>query len=408
MTVASQPGTKTVNFYDPVCGFRVEKNVFPPPLPTETKAFSSGMTVQEIGSMDQLKSLWRNNITADLRVPLDAHSRRILREELRKAFTDKADLEAVDQIADTWQPTDDRMLKVLGRLLTNAGGHDMNLSTTVDRLNHEKALWLEERRRLLEERAALTADVNKLLEENAKLLRGQTPALGVAIAEKAALTSKIGDLENTLSQTIRQKADVERERDILRRDAQRNVQIALDEYETQVVRKLTKVAEEHKATVAENTSLKGEVRRLMDKMATQEATNMAKDEVAKMDQTEQAEAPVEKLRSGDEVYCKVSGEGPFVLVAQVDEAQVEFANPIAGRKNSFHCGKLPVYDVWVARCKDASFRTLPAPTLTKTPPKSNLSLAGLKGVVTSDVTAKLVQYIVWGAIIAMMYAQRVG
>jgi hypothetical protein len=90
-------------------------------------------------------------------------------------------------------------------------------------------------------------------------------------------------------------------------------------------------------------------------------------------------------------------------MTQVDEAHIEYANPIANKKNSFTCGKLPVTNAWLVRCKDGTFRTLPAPALTKILPKRKFSLGGVKGAITSDVTAKLFQAAIWVTMLTLLY-----
>ena len=122
-----------------------------------------------------------------------------------------------------------------------------------------------------------------------------------------------------------------------------------------------------------------------------------------MSETENETVETETLSCGDAVYCKVSGEGPFVLMTEVDEAIIEYSNPISGRKNAFNCGKLPITNAWLVRCKDGSMRTFPSPALTKERPRSSFSLAGVKGVITSDVTAKLVQFVIWAAILTALF-----
>jgi hypothetical protein len=390
-----KPETRTVNYFDPVAGCRVQKDVTVPP-PAKVKDLN-GMTVEEIPSMDALKSLWCNNITADLRVPLSSHSRNVLREALSKAFTDQADKDAVAELCSSWQPTDDRVVKLLGRLLTNAGGQDVNKSALVDRMVHEKALWQDERARLHRERDALTQDVNKLLSENRQLAQQSSSQ------DLAYLGLRINGLENSLTQTIKQKLAVEQERDNLRRDAQRNVEIALTEYETTVMGKMADVAKDHKMVVDENLALKSEIRHLNQQVNTTQKESAVVNNPQKVAET----TPVEALKSGDEVYCKVSGEGPFVLVTKIDEAQIEYANPVSGRKNSFNVGKLPIFDAWLVRCKDTTFRTMPEATLTNAAPRSRLSFDGLKRVVTSDVTSKLAQAAIWATLVALL-VQRTG
>jgi hypothetical protein len=442
MPASYSPKHQTVDYFDPAAGCRVQKDV--------AIRMPSGLTVQEIPSVADLKSKWHNDIVKDLEVPLVHHARGVLREELLKAFTNQADRDAVTRLCETWQPNDDRAVKLLGRLLMDSLNNNeakMHANAMVDRLAHEKALLEQERGRLIDERNALTADVGKLMSENAKLLRGQQPAASTLAAERAgaasrileldqklnqttrqgiedrtALNRKIDVLENTLTQTIRQKADVERERDILRREAQRNVEIALSEYETGVMTKLAKVGEEHKAVVAENNSLKSEVQYFKRKNieavgeihSLKSETNKARAEEAQEKEKKNsmnevntaAVTPVEGLSSGDEVYCKVSGEGPFVLVTQIEESTVEYSNPVAGRKNAFNVGKLPLYNAWLVRCKDTTFRTLPAATLTKATRKSSFSLAGVRGFITSDVTAKVAQAAIWATMLTMLYMQR--
>lgn len=398
MPASLKPQTKTVNYFDPVAGCRVQKDVTVPP-PAKVNDLN-GMTVEEIPSMGALKSLWCNNITADMRVPLESHSRNVIREELRKVFTDQADKDAVDELCSTWQPTDDRVVKLLGRLLTNAGGQDMNKAALVDRMVHEKALWQDERARLLRERDALTQDVGKLLSEN-RMLTSRAQPLHVD-PQIAALTSTLKATESALTSVLQQNASVKAERDALRRDAQRNVEIALTEYETTVMGKMADVAKDHKMVVDENLALKSEIRHLNQQVNTKKESAVVNNPQKVAETT-----PVEALKSGDEVYCKVSGEGPFVLVTKIDEAQIEYANPVSGRKNSFNVGKLPIYDAWLVRCKDTTFRTMPEATLTNTAPKSSISFDGVKRLVTSDVTAKLAQAAIWATLIALL-VQRAG
>lgn len=406
MTTSSQ---KSVSYFDPTKQCRVTKDIqIPPPIKMQDLG---GLSVQEIRSMDDLKSLWCNNITADLSVPLDSHSRTVLKEEIQKAFPDKADKDAIADLCSTWLPNDDRAVKILGRLLSDArelrAWKDLSMASHTQ-LVHENGLLREKAKHLEAEVRALTGDVTSLVKQRDEAMRGSS----ATPAEREGFVRKIGELEGVLSRTLHEKVQAEADRDAarresdgLRRSAKRDVESAVTEYESAVMAKLGDVASAHKVAVAENKELKAENSRLRNQLTPVCASTREK-EVAV---TGEKMAEEDRLKEGDEVYCKVSDEGPFVLVSRVDEAHIEYANPITDKKHkSFYVGKLPVLNVWLVRCKDASFRTLPEATLTKTAPRSNLSMSfsGVRSVVTSDVTARLFQAAIWASMIVLLYMQR--
>lgn len=375
-------GTKTIKYFEASLGRYVEKEITVPPR-AKVKAFASGLTVEEIPDV----KLGESSV-AMLGVPLTAHTRNALQVELLKVITSETERAAILDLCQTWQVTDDRALKLIGRLITENGQRTeetMARSTTVARLEHEKALWEQDRSKYKDEVKALNGDVKKLVEERDALKNNKC---------SKSLYDRIVTLEATKVQLIE-------ERDALMRDAQRNVEIALVDYENEVMKRLGSVAEEHNKKAKEVNDLKKEIVRLKDQVKRDneqvKERNMSENE----NTTEAVE--VETLSAGDEVYCKVSGDGPFVLMTQVDEATVEYSNPIANKKNAFSVGNLPVLNAWLVRCKDATFRTLPAPALTKIAPKSTMSFGGVKRLVTSDVTSKLFQAAIWVTMLTLLF-----
>jgi len=435
------PDAKTVSFFDPRQGHQVEKTI-KVPNPSKVTSLPSGATVQEIESMDALKAMWKRNILEDVVTPLTHHSRQILVEQLKAALHEPDEHEAVDAMASTWQPPDDIALKVMGRLIGAVGEqrqgreNDMNARA---QLLHEKELWIDEKKRLVEEQTALTKDVVKLVKERDDALRrarnedtvranndarGAREGLAREIQLHAETRARWRQTDQALTNAIRENAELTKERDALIRNAQRETEITLTEYENEVTKRLTSVAVDHKKlaeelarVLAENASLKGE-RNVLRSQVKQNQVEInqrvakAKREERIMSVTETTPQTVDStediLRSGDEVFTKVAGEGPYVLLTQVDEAHAEYANPISGKKNHFNCGKLPLTEAWLVRCKDGSMRTLPAAALTKKQPKSSFSFGGVKRLVTSDVTAKLFQATIWITILTLLYLQRAG
>lgn len=390
---------KTVRYFDPSNGCHVTKEVVVPP-PATVHELSTGATVQEIGSMEELKSLWRNDILQDVMTPLTSHSRQVLRQELQRVLTEPDEHEAINHLAASWHANDDRVLRLIGRLIGEAEKQRIKRERQMSRretLLHEKNLWLDEKKRLKDEVKALTADISKLVNERDE-------------AKKAAANTKgTVYLEGQLRQTQERLKQVEQERDILRRDAQRNVEIALTEYESTVMEKLGSVAADHKVAVEENKELKNRVATLREALAskvTMQDTTVPKGSVTmseNVSQTTNDVPEVETLRCGDEVHCKISGEGPFVLITQVEEGTVRYANPVPGTKNHFHAGDVPIANPWLVRDRTGAMQCLPAAILTKQAPKRAISFGGVKRLVTSDVTAKLFQAAIWVAMLTLLY-----
>jgi len=388
---------KTVTYFDPSQGRIVAKNLFPFTHPPAANTLPSGATVQEIDSAEDLKTMWNKSLISDLASPLAQHGRGILQSELLRVIVDASEREAIDTLCSTHHFNDDRLLKLIGRLVGEIDHQREKQEKTVtkrENLLHEKEMWLQEKQRLKDENKALLVDVQSIMQERDK-------ALKFSDYNADSLRAQVADLQNALATAV---VAVEADREDLRRDAARNIEIALTEYESAVVGKLGSVAAEHKVVMDENRKLKEEL------SATRELLSQTNAQVQKesvmMNEIQNNNVVVEvvdELRAGDEVYCKVSGEGPFVLMTQVDEAVVEYANPISNKRNSFNCGKLPIHNAWLVRCKDGTMRTLPAPALTKARPKSSFSLGGIKSLVTSDVTAKLFQAAIWAAMLTLLY-----
>ena len=420
------PGkTRTVNYIDPTSGVRVTKEVEIPP-PVKVQTLSSGATVEEIPSMEALTALWAKGIISDLVTPLTHQSRQVLADELKKNLKGQEEHQAIDALASTWQVPDDVALKVLGRLSEAVEKQKRKRGKSVERtahMKHNAVLMQEKINRLEEENKTLHADVTKIVNERDSLKRsfGQRADFSRQDREareaRAALRQseddhrctqvRLAQTEQALTQAINEGSSVRAERDALQRDAQRNLEIALAEYESAVVGKLAAVASDHNEKAkdvvrlnAEIAALKGERNVLNSLVEEQQSIAKVQKENA-MSETETNEP--ETLRCGDKVFCKVSGEGPFVLMTQVDEAFIEYANPISGRKSSFNCGKLPITNGWLTRCKDGSYRTFPAPALTREQPKRTMSFGGVKALVTADVTSKLFQAAIWVAMLTLLY-----
>jgi len=399
--------TKTVSYFDPARGVQVSKTIeVPDPLAVRT--LPDGATVEEIGSMEELKARWGQSLIADLSTPLNQHGREILRGEVLQAVLDENERGAIIALCQTHHFNDDRLLKLVGRLVAEVERQrqkrEMNVNKRANLL-HEKDMWLEKEQRLKDENKALLKDVEKVMRERDQALK--SAGYNQKNRDNTKLRSQVTSLQAALATACAGQSAAEQERDLLQRDAARNVEIALTEYESAVVGKLGSVAAEHKVAMDENRSLKTTVEGLKVALAAknQEAKvpkeSMMNPDEQNTNETENADV----LKAGDEVFCKVSGEGPFVLLTQVEEAQIEYANPISNKRNSFAVGKLPIHNAWLVRCKDATMRTLPAPVLTKVRPKSSFSFSGVKALVTSDVTSKLFQAAIWAAMLTLLYMQ---
>lgn len=394
--------TKTVSYFDPSKGCHITREVVVPP-PATVHELSSGATVQEIDSMEELKSLWRNDILQDVMTPLTSHSRQVLRQELQKVLTEPDEHDAINHLAASWQADDDRVMKLIGRLIGEVEKQRTKRERQMSRretLLHEKNLWLDEKKRMKDEIKSLTADVSKLVNERDEAKRA---------AQSQASTKGAVYLEGQLRQTQERLKQVEQERDITRRDAQRNIEIALTEYESTVMEKLGSVAADHKVTIEENKELKNRVATLREALAskaTMQDTTVPKGSVTmseNVSQTTNDVPEVETLRCGDQVHCKISGEGPFVLITQVEEGTVRYANPVPGTKNHFHAGDVPIARPWLVRDRTGAMQCLPAAILTKQAPKRAISFGGVKRLVTSDVTSKLFQAAIWVAMLTLLY-----
>ena len=430
----SERKTRKVSYLDPTTNQRVEKEVEIPP-PVDVKTLPCGASVQEVPGMDALTRLWTAGTSPDLATPLTHASRQALAEELKKALDE--DHEAIDALASTWQPPDDVALKVLNRLVKavrrqkQKRAENVGINTTAQ-LEHDKALLEQKVKRLEGDNKALNEDVKKLVNERDDLKKNGAAKGSVVIqtaqnearAARQALKTRDDDLratqvklsqtENALTASINESAALRKERDLLKSTLEQKVEEAITDYENSVTKKLVEVADEHNAKAIEVQQLREEVAtlkgernilrsRVEEAAQVKERAMSVNENVNEIPQTD--ERP---LTAGDEVYCKVSGEGPFVLMTQVDEANIEYANPISNKRNTFAVGRLPVGGCWLVRCKDGSFRTFPAPALTNVKPGRTFSLAGVKGLVTSDVTAKLFQAAIWVAMMTLLYLTRMG
>jgi hypothetical protein len=429
--------TRRVNYIDPHTGKRVEKVVEIPP-PAKVKTLSCGASVEEIPNLEALAALWtRSTRLGELVTPLAAASRQVLAEELKQALTEDGDHEAIDALSSTWQPTDDIVLKVLGRLSSGIARQREKRAKNVNKavqLKHERDCLADRVARYETENKTLHTDITKIVNERDALKRriGNVPraeneardarkAMRQAEDDHRCTQVRLEQTETALTGALNEGATVKNERDALLRDAQRNLEIALNEYEGEVVGKLASVAEDHNEKAKEVNRLQEEVSRLkgarnvLQSQVDDHQKNQlqrAKNNIAKVNKeremsenetTTETTGEQATLRCGDEVYTKVAGEGPFVLMTQVEEAQVEYTNPIANKRNSFSCGKLPVYNAWLTRCKDGTYRTFPAPALTTERPKSTLSFNGVKSMVTSDVTSKMFQAAIWISMLTLLF-----
>lgn len=458
--------TKKISYFDPKLGRKVEREV--------RKPLSCGATVEEIGSMEELQKKWNESLVLDLSSPLASHGRGILQSEILKTITDETERAAITDLCATHHFNDDRLLKLIGRILTESNSGEDKMVSAVQ-TEHERAIWKQALENLKIENKALVEDVKKLYNsqpsktrsdklacearDEARVVRGQLSDaqakfsrlntqfqthVNVTAVTAATLRKEVGTLRKerdslalrrndhpdvidqiaTLSiqkdDLIKEKRAIAVERDALKRDAQRNIENALTEYETEVMGKLASVAEaridnvnEVSILTAEVNSLTLTIEKLQDANAglgrqIHQINNIATKERSTMNdeaETTFNENDIEVLRCRDIVYTQVSGEGPFVLITQVEEALVEYSNPISNRKNAFNCGKLPITDAWLVRCKDGTMRTFPAPALTKVLPKSSMSFGGVKRLITSDVTAKLFQAAIWISMLTLLFQQ---
>ena len=414
--------TRQVSYIDPVSGKQIVKMVDIPP-PAKVTTLGSGAEVQEVESMEALTALWAQDIISDLVTPLTAHSRQVLSEELKKSLTESDEHQAIDALAQTWKVPDDVALKVLGRLAKAVQKQKQKRGKTVSKtvvLNHQNGILQERLVRLEEENKTLHLDVAKVVNERDALkahanqrvdfsrqdreAREAREALRQEMDHHRCSQVRLTQTEQALTQALTEGAAVKEERDALLRDAERNLEIALTDYETQVTGKLASVASEHNKKALEVKDLQEEISKLKGERNILKSKPAQVKKECDMSENENVSVnEIETLKAGDEVYCKVSGEGPFVLMTQVEEALVEYANPISNKKNSFNCGKLPIYNAWLVRCKDATMRTLPAPALTKERPKSSMSFGGVKALVTSDVTSKMFQAAIWISMLTLLY-----
>ena len=419
--------TKEIKYFDSTTQSYITKTV-EIPAPVNVKSLDESGRAEVIKKPRKLKAVWSCDILQDVMTPLSRSTRLELAGELKKVLTEPDEIQAVDSLATSWHFDDDKALKLIGRLIGEVSKHRHKRERSVGKLEnllHEKHLMTEERKNLKREVKTLTGDIVKLVNERDEALRLAKNARGSyasstreatdakmareALADeskKHRLTcEKLHGVESALTQSINDCAAITAERDILQRDAQRNIEIALTEYETAVVGKLGSVAEDHKVAVEKNKSLMTQVEGLKTALAEQAKVNT---ESAMIENEATIIEVPETLTSGDEVYCKISYEGPFVLMTQVEEAEIEYMNPIANKKNGFSMGKIQVSNAWLVRCKDGTFRTLPAPVLTKVKPKSTLSFNGIKGLITSDVTSKLFQAAIWVTMLGLLAANQVG
>lgn len=393
---------KIIKYWDPRLQRRVERLV---KVPDPAKL--RGMEITEI--TDAV-----NKSIKDLSAPLHAADRTVLCGELKKALPDTEAVQAINLLSSTWLVEDDRALKLMGRLVEqvekNEKGREMavyahdNIVILNNQLTHKH-------KSLKREQKALAADLTKVVNERDVLRRANG---GTARAEATAKSSREElrkaqtatreaerrheACERALTQTINEKAALQKEHTVFVNSAERNLELAISEYESQVVGKLASVADDHNKMAVENRELTAEINEI--KTSTKKKERAMNESVNQVNETE---ADEDILRAGAEVYTKVANEGPFVLVARVDEGAVEYSNPIPNSKNSFHVGKLPISDCWVVRCKNGSFRTFPPPLLTTIRPKSSFSLSGVKGAITSDVTGKLFQAAIWVTMLTLLF-----
>ena len=370
------------------------------------------------------------DLFSDLATPLTAVSRRKVVKALETILTSSGatedEVSAVSTLALSWHCDDDRVLKLLGRLLKETR-HDMS---KFDQLQHEKAMLEATQTRLREENKALTDDLVKVVDERDAALRSAEHARNTDLDDSVRLNSCIDTLKaenRSLTQNLNHvTVACERaaaERDMLKRDAQRNIENALYGYESTVMARLADVARQHKVAVEENKGLRDTVATLRNQLvsvSTMTITQASKanvmiENVVKEENMVETCAKTttdiqehETLRCGDEVYLKVSGEGPFVLVTQVEEGRVKYANPIPGVKNHFNAGEVPVSNPWLVRDAKGSMQCHPAPVLTKRAPKRAVSFGGVKSVITSDVTAKLFQAAIWVTMLGLLAKQHLG
>lgn len=405
---------REVSYYHPALGRTVTKKVRIPD-PVKVKDLN-GMGVEEISSKEDLEALWSQDILSDVVTPLTSHSRQILVGELKKVLNEGDEHDAIDMLANSWTTDDDRALKLIGRLIAQVHkqrrgrGRSVN---KIERLLHEKELWNQEKQRLKQENENLHTDVRKLVNERDDALRRAQNARNTIGGESLAhrtLHKKVESLEQELKDTIV-------ERDVLQRDAQRNIELALTEYETEVMGKLGSVAADHKVAVEDlkneqtkNKELTEQVENLRVALAGEMAKNtqVPKGSVTMSDVQQNETQEQEALRPGDEVFCKISNEGPFVLITQVEEGTVKYSNPVPGVKNHFNVGEVTVNSPWLVRDGTGSMRCLPAPVLTKQSPKRRMSFDGIKGVITSDVTSKLFQAAIWVTMLTLLAMKHVG
>lgn len=348
---------------------------------------------------------------SDLMTPLTAYTRKRLVSELTSAVGDNSLRDQINALAMTWNHTDDRTLKLVRLvLLAQKERQEKELSVVnkLEILEHEKSLWGQDKQRLKDEIKSLTKDVKVLVNERDAALRNRRDDVGKPAA-MAQMLNRLNTAQNdrdslqkALAEAKAENARISEDNALLQRNAERDIELALTEYETAVVGKMGEVASHHKTTTNENIQLKKALAALRDQVSL---TGAVAPKETTMNENETQSKEPETLSNGDEVYCKVSGEGPFVLLTEVDEALVEYANPMANKKNAFSVGKIQIGNAWLVRCKDGTFRTLPRYALTREKPKSTLSLGGLKTAVTSDVTAKIFQAIVWIVILSMLYAK---
>jgi len=393
---------KTINYYDPTTGRHVERTVdVPVPLPVKelprTKTLPNGVTgVEEIGSLEALHDIWNDQAMHDLNTGTGAAGRGALAQALREVFSSPEEKAVINMLASSDQTSDDRALKLLARAMHHvkqARDEANSASYAQASAEHLYDIAQENIKHLKEQRAQSDKDFREVIEDRDALKRRLATAL---------------DQHDTFCE-----------------EAQAATREAVTDYENEVVKKMADLAKERNDMVAEvaalrdeNSRLKGErniqrsridrLERAIEAQGTtinqmeQKEHDMAQEQTERVDN----QTTEEHLRCGDEVYCKVSGEGPFVLMTKVEEALVEYKNPISGSKNHFNCGRLTIDNAWLVRCKDNSMRTLPEPALTKQAPTRRMSLGGLKTAITSDVASRLAQAAVWVFLLYMLYMQR--
>ena len=403
--------TRQVSYLDPSSGKRVTKTV-DIPSPAKVANLSCGAAVQEIESMEALTSLWSQGIISDLVTPLTSQSRQALSEELKKSLTGADEHLAIDALAQSWKVTDDVVLKVLGRLTDAVQKEKVKQASMNDRtpqLLQDKAFLEKRVAHLVEENKTLHTDVAKVVNERDALKAHANQRVDFSRQDREAREARaslrreqddhhctqvrLACLQQALTQALTEGAAIKEERDAFYVDVTNVPPNRVESFSKRPNQAFDEVLQVNNSLQETINALRAQLVEVGNNTKVQKECDMSPEN----------ENVEHVLHAGDEVFCKVSGEGPFVLMTQVDEALIEYANPISNRKNSYNCGKLPIFNAWLVRCKDGSMRTFPAPALTHARPKSSMSFGGIKALVTSDVTGKMFQAAIWITMLTLLY-----